>query len=45
MGQIAMKTLLQHIWNFFQGFISAVIETRQLQADIMIKRGGFCDYS
>ena len=40
-----MKNTVQYIWNFFQGLVGTIIETRQLQADIMIKRGGFCDYS
>ena len=40
-----MKNLFQHICNFFQRFVSAIIETRKLQADVMIKRSGFCDYS
>ena len=40
-----MKNTVQYIWNFFQGFVGAIIEARQLQADAMIKRGGFCDYS
>jgi hypothetical protein len=45
MEQITMKNTVQYIWNFFQGFFTAIIEARQLQADAMIKRGGFCDYS
>jgi hypothetical protein len=40
-----MKNALQYIWNVFQGFFTAIIEARQQQADAMLKRGRFCDYS
>lgn len=45
MASSIMKNLLQHSWNFFQGFFDAIIEARQMQAEVMIKRGGFHDYS
>lgn len=39
-----MKNLFQHICNFFQRFVTAIIEARQQQADVMLKRGRFCGY-